>query len=293
MSFFDFEGSRVFYTREGSGDPIIFLPNATLTHKLWEYQVEHFRATHDVIAVDLPGFGESDSITPSLELWVRWLGRFIDELELAPAALVGNCMGSLTALHLAVRAPEKVSALVLINMVDHEVGMAGPMGRGGWVFGFPRLRPLVEWSVRHTPTRIALRHPYPHSQFGDNPFARTREYHEHAIRCFSDPATRVALVGLGYSDEQAVLPPAKELEHLPPTCWVWGKANRLLPYDVGRRQLEVLHPDEVHPLVGEGYAVAWETPSAINRIVETFLARHSRRTERDLAPARLALATAP
>ena len=31
---FPFEGHRVFYTREGAGDTILFLPNATLTGKL-------------------------------------------------------------------------------------------------------------------------------------------------------------------------------------------------------------------------------------------------------------------
>lgn len=43
---FVFDGHRVFYRREGAGDPIVFLPNATLIRRLWEHQVEHFRATH-------------------------------------------------------------------------------------------------------------------------------------------------------------------------------------------------------------------------------------------------------
>jgi hypothetical protein len=42
MTDFTFEGHRVFYRREGAGDPIAFLPNATLTGKLWEHQAEHF-----------------------------------------------------------------------------------------------------------------------------------------------------------------------------------------------------------------------------------------------------------
>ena len=31
MTSFDFEGHRVWYEREGSGEPMVFLPNATLT----------------------------------------------------------------------------------------------------------------------------------------------------------------------------------------------------------------------------------------------------------------------
>jgi hypothetical protein len=56
----DWEGGRVWYRREGAGRPIAFLPNATVTWRLWEHQVEHFRASHDVVAVDLPGFGRFD-----------------------------------------------------------------------------------------------------------------------------------------------------------------------------------------------------------------------------------------
>lgn len=41
MTWFNFEGRRVFYTREGAGDPIVFLPNATLTGRLCERQAEH------------------------------------------------------------------------------------------------------------------------------------------------------------------------------------------------------------------------------------------------------------
>lgn len=41
MTWFNFEGRRVFYTREGASDPIVFLPNATLTGRLCERQAEH------------------------------------------------------------------------------------------------------------------------------------------------------------------------------------------------------------------------------------------------------------
>ena len=105
MAWFDFEGRRVWHERQGSGDPIVFLPNATLDGRLWERQVAHFKDHYDAIVVDLPGFGRSDHLTPSRDLWVRWLGRFVDELQLAPVTLVGNCMGSLTALTYAADHP--------------------------------------------------------------------------------------------------------------------------------------------------------------------------------------------
>ncbi|OGA70457.1 MAG: hypothetical protein A3G81_13790 [Betaproteobacteria bacterium RIFCSPLOWO2_12_FULL_65_14] len=35
---FDLDGSRVFYRRRGAGEAIVFLPNATLTGRLWDHQ---------------------------------------------------------------------------------------------------------------------------------------------------------------------------------------------------------------------------------------------------------------
>ena len=274
MTYFPFEGRRVFYTREGAGDPIIFLPNATLTGKLWEHQAEHFRQTNDVIVVDLPGFGQSDRARPSLELYVRWLDRFVDELELAPVALVGNCIGSLSALHYAVRRPEAVRALVLLNMLDPVVGVAGIFKPGSGLVRYRRLRPLVETWIRHMPSPDR-RHPlYWRSQFGGVREPSQQEYLEHARRCWADAETRLDWLALGYDGSNEGLPPADELTGLPPVCWIWGRDNRILPYEVGKRQPEILKPEEVHVIDGRGYAVAWDTPDEINTIIERFLARH-------------------
>jgi pimeloyl-ACP methyl ester carboxylesterase len=100
---------------------------------------------------------------------VRWPERFVDELDIAPAVLVGNCIGSLMTLHYAAKHPRSVAALVLMNTLDGSVAAAGPMGRGAGLLKLGPLRPLLEWAVAHTPASLALRHPYPHSQFGDLP----------------------------------------------------------------------------------------------------------------------------
>ena len=283
MSWFEFEGHQVWYEREGSGDPIVFLPNATLDGRLWEYQAEYLKDSHDVIVVDLPGFGLSDRITPSLDLWIRWLAQFVDELDLAPIALVGNCMGSLTALHYAAANPDKVSALVLFNTVDKDVGSAGPMGGAAGMLRFDWFRSVLEWMVRHQPSWTWERHPgpfnkmatvYPASQFGTITDERQAAYTEHAFRLFAEVETRLNLVRLGYTGEASTLPPAGRLATLPPVCWIWGEANKLLPYEVGKRQLDVLKPEEVHVIPGRGYAVAWDAPEEINPIIASFLDRH-------------------
>lgn len=80
---------------------------------------------------------------------------------------------------------------------------------------------------------------------------------------------------LGADQAHWVLPKPDRLAGHPPVCWIWGAANRLLPLEAARRQLEVLEPEEVHILAGCGYAAAWEAPKQVNQIIEGFLDRHA------------------
>ena len=267
-----FRDHRVYYERVGHGSAIVFLPNATLDGRLWEHQFEHFRRRYDTIVVDLPGFGRSERLPegPSLELWVDWLGEFIRDLGLRRPVLVGNCMGSLSALHFAARNPGKVGGLVLMNMVTREVWDAGALGGNSELL--LKLRPvrrLLEGLMR----RSTLRYPYWRLQFGDLDPERARPYEEHAVRCWADPETRVAFSQLGFNTPRPALPPADMLGELPPVCWIWGEKNRILPLAPAMAQLDALQPDEVHILDGLGYAAAWEAPDAVNTVIERFLER--------------------
>jgi len=97
---------------------MLFLHNGA-DHRLWDCQVEHFRKTHDAITPDLIGFGRPDKpdLAYTLDLYVRFLKRCIEELGLAPVTLVDAGVGSATSLRYAYTHPENVRALVLINML--------------------------------------------------------------------------------------------------------------------------------------------------------------------------------
>lgn len=69
-----------------------------------------------VYTLDLPGHGRS-SAPPceSVEAYAAAVLHFMEERQLPPAILVGHSMGSAIALTLALRAPQRVAALVLIG----------------------------------------------------------------------------------------------------------------------------------------------------------------------------------
>ena len=72
---------------------------------------------HRVFAPDWPGFGQSDPmpITWRVEECVDFVGELLDALGLMRTSLVGVSMGGAFALGFALRAPERVERLVLVD----------------------------------------------------------------------------------------------------------------------------------------------------------------------------------
>ena len=101
----------------GSGPPLLLLHGFTGSGASWAPQLETFRHHFDVVAVDLIGHGRSDAPAGPeryrIESAVADLVALLDTLAIARAAVLGYSMGGRVALHLALAAPERLSALVL------------------------------------------------------------------------------------------------------------------------------------------------------------------------------------
>jgi len=89
----------------------------------WVEQLTAFAAGrssigHRVIALDLPGFGDSPLPARggiSVPIYARTVARLMEALELSAAAFVGQSMGGFTAIELAIAFPELVERLVLVS----------------------------------------------------------------------------------------------------------------------------------------------------------------------------------
>jgi pimeloyl-ACP methyl ester carboxylesterase len=115
-------GVRVRVAESGSpgGTPVVLLHGWAATIYTFRDALERLPAQgFRVIAPDLRGFGLSDKpITPnaySLDAYLEDLRALLDALELDRVVLGGQSMGGGVSLHYALRNPEKVSRLVLIN----------------------------------------------------------------------------------------------------------------------------------------------------------------------------------
>jgi len=92
------------YERQGAGAPLVLLHGLGHRRQAWQTVMPMLAAEHDVIAVDLPGFGES--APPPGYRWREDLApaiaAFMDELGLERPHVAGNSLGGALALELAI-----------------------------------------------------------------------------------------------------------------------------------------------------------------------------------------------
>jgi branched-chain amino acid transport system permease protein len=81
-------------------------------------------------AVDLPNFGKSSPLEsePDLHVYADYVGEFIEALQLKSPIVVGHSLGGAVAQSLAVRKPDLVGALVLIDSASPK-GLITPRER--------------------------------------------------------------------------------------------------------------------------------------------------------------------
>ncbi len=117
--FKSFDGTKLFYSIEGKGKPLVFCYGLVCSSLHWTYQIEHFQRTHQAVWFDYRGHQNSD--TPenleslTLENIGRDLGVLLDELGIKDAVLLGHSMGVNVVLEFYRQQPERVAGMVLAN----------------------------------------------------------------------------------------------------------------------------------------------------------------------------------
>lgn len=111
-------GVRSFYLEAGirGATPVVLIHGLAATSASFLPTLWDLSRDYHVLAVDLPGFGESDKPLRALHpaYFAQWLESFLDAVALERAHLVGNSMGGRVALEVGLRSPRRVDRLVLL-----------------------------------------------------------------------------------------------------------------------------------------------------------------------------------
>jgi pimeloyl-ACP methyl ester carboxylesterase len=141
------DGVPLYVEAHGDGAPIVFSNGYSTTRENFRPQVEPLaRAGHRVILWDYRGHGDSgapeDPNAYSLAQVLDDLGRVLDwGAPGVPAVLAGFSFGGAASLHFALRHPERVRALALI---DTGPGFKNPDAQAKWLAQVERIAQNLE-----------------------------------------------------------------------------------------------------------------------------------------------------
>ncbi|WP_344102322.1 alpha/beta hydrolase [Nocardiopsis rhodophaea] len=249
--------TRIVYERGGSGTPVVLLHGLGHRRQAWYPVMADLRERHEVIALDLPGFGDSPAPdveraydVPSLVDTVR---RFCDDLGLDRPHLVGNSLGGAVALELgAAGAASSVTALSPIGFNPPPAGAGARLLAGAaQVAAF--VPPSVLRAATHSPAGRALAR---RALRGDpsDPADRHLAFDASAITAGS-PYVRLAPHVAAYTFTASVVPC--------PVTIAWGDRDRLLPPSGARRALRRIPHARQVTLLGCGHIPMSDHPRAV------------------------------
>src|SRR5215210_4877056 len=112
------EGLPTRYLSAGTtGPPLLLLHGVGDNAFDWRWVMPALASTHRVYAPDLPGSGGSANprYDYSPAFFTRFVATFLDALGVERAAVVGNSLGGLVGLRLALSEPERLAALGLVS----------------------------------------------------------------------------------------------------------------------------------------------------------------------------------
>jgi flavin reductase (DIM6/NTAB) family NADH-FMN oxidoreductase RutF/pimeloyl-ACP methyl ester carboxylesterase len=107
------------HTRSGRGPAVVLIHGVGLQKAVWAPQVAALASDYDVIALDMPGHGDSATPpeNPRLSDYAEAVRDTLDALGVNQAHIVGHSMGALVALEFALNHPERTLTVTAMNAV--------------------------------------------------------------------------------------------------------------------------------------------------------------------------------
>jgi pimeloyl-ACP methyl ester carboxylesterase len=267
------DGSAVNYVDIGKGDPLVFVHGLSGSWQNWLENIPHFAASRRVIALDLPGFGNSEMPVRdkiSIAGYAAVVDALLDHLGIETTAVVGNSMGGFIGAELAIEFATRVEKLVLVSAA----GISSQDLHNDLVLsGLRRVQNVLAATTGWTASKADV--------FARRPGLRRQLFGIVAAHPGRLPGPLVAeqLKGSGkpgFLDALEALgtyPIEDRLERIEcPTLVVWGDRDKLVPVRDADRFIDAIGPNARKIVYADtGHVSMLERPARFNADVEAFL----------------------
>ena len=263
-----------YLTAGTTGPPLVLLHGVGDNALDWQWVMPTLAHTHRLYALDLPGSG--GSIKPEVDyspaFFTQFLSAFLDTLEIERAAVVGNSLGGLVGLRLALSEPSRVSALGLVasaglgREVTYALRSLALPGTGRLAVAWGKRPPGAAQRVLGRSTLLFAR-----------PWRVPRKWLKEQYRLARLPgfleaqlATVRAQVGLR-GQREVLVGRLAQLEV--PTILVWGTRDRVLPYSQAKEAVSRLQEGSLELISDCGHSPHIEQPERFVSGLSRFLER--------------------
>ena len=269
--FVDLDGVRLYYyaagTR-GAGEPVVFLHGFPTSGHLWTDVVPLVPTGHRVVVLDLLGYGRSDRPAGrpvSIRAHADRTIQLLDILGVNYACVVGHDIGGGIARSMAIRYPQRVSRLLLVNSVAFSE----------WPTRNVKLARAMLPLTRHLPATWLLSILRSDLVRGYQDHDRGARSIELYVRPFASVEGRDAfmehLLALDSSETAALERRLRDI--VAPTAIIWGRYDPFLPIALGRRLQVAISGSTLDVVPNGSHFTPEDAPARVGDALRALLAR--------------------
>jgi len=257
------EGLRLFSIVAGpaGGQRLVFLHGLSGSFSTWQVVMGELADRYRVAAIDLPGHGQSDKPEPAtfdygVPSLAKSIAAALQNANLGPAIFVGHSLGGAVSLQLALKYPNTILGLVLVN----SAGLGTEIS--------PELLAMMDQEPGPSTARALLQ-----LFFEDQALVLERGVDEMAQGQLSEggwKAQRATAAAAFSSNGQTIDDLNRLSEIMSPTLIVWGAKDRVIPVDHAIHAAGVMPDATLKLLPAVGHVPQVEAATVVSHAIDRF-----------------------
>ncbi|MEH6405315.1 MAG: alpha/beta hydrolase [Sneathiella sp.] len=263
--FIDIDGLALHYKDQGQGPALVLVHGSNASLHTWAGWVKELSKDFRIITLDLPGHGVTGP-DPKVRYdpisMAGVIDKFLQKIGVDRFSIAGNSMGGWIAWNYAVKYPEKVEKLILIDSAGYP--REEPLPIALRAYGLPYIGKLATYITPRFAVEISMKDIY-----GDPTKVREKDitlYHELLLREGNREATRTRLSL--HRDKEAY----KKIATIKaPTLIMWGDLDRWILPKYGTRFADDIEGSTLITYEDLGHAPMEEDPIRTARDAKNFL----------------------
>lgn len=263
------EGRKVNYVELGDANKpvLLFVHGIMGTWRNWIFNLLPFCDRYRVIAIDLPGFGESDMPAAQLtmEHYAENIKTFCDKLGIKEVTLIGNSMGGLVGAIVAKRTPELLKKLILVDA-------AGFSTANRYIRRVTRYRRVLEavFALGYLVRKFVASNKYAAAGFTKIVLWKPMNISSELMLVLLNGLGRPGFVCAARSIA------VTRIDRVPgeitaETMIIWGRNDQLIPKRDAFRFAKMLPDARFELMEDTGHIPMFETPDEFNALIEDFI----------------------